>query len=81
MLGTKLEADQTGTDAAEEWALAQKLNSQRRRELPGAFEYATDHSVLDKQLELLRRTGRKLPTALDCVQVALTRGSLAKLRG
>ncbi len=81
MLGAKPEADQAGRYAAQQRPLSEEPKSQRRRELPGALEYAADHPVLDKELELLRRAGRELPSALDRLQVVLPGGSLPETGG
>jgi hypothetical protein len=45
------------------------------------LENAPDHPVLDEQLELLRGSGRKLPTALHRLQIVLASGSLQQARG
>ena len=71
MLGPKPEADQTGRKAAQQWALAEEPNSQRRRQLPGTLEYAADHPVLNKELEPLRGTSRELAAALDRSKIVL----------
>jgi hypothetical protein len=81
MLGAKPEADHAGRNSAQKGALAEEPYSQRRRELPGFLEYPANHPVLDKDLELLRRTGRELPTTLNRAQVVMTWGPLAKTRG
>src|ERR1700738_2555258 len=81
MLGTKPEAEQAGWNAAQQRPLPEEPKSQRRRELPGTLEYAADHPVLDEELELLRRAGRELPSALDRLQVVLPGGALPETGG
>ena len=81
MLGPKPEADQTGRNAAQQWALAEEPNSQRRRQLPGTLEYAADHPVLNKELEPLCGSGRELPAALNGSQIVIAWDSVEKTPG
>ena len=81
MFGAKAEADYAGREPPQKRHPPQQPDRQRRRHLCGACQHASDHSILQDQLEPLRCARRKLAAALNGFEIPLRNRTLEKPRG